>query len=299
MNFKHLYYFWITARTGGVVRAGKQLHVTPQTLSGQIKLLEERLGCRLLERNGRHVQLTDAGRVAAGYAEEIFLLGSQLECALKESAGTPAAQTFHVGVADAIPKAIAYRLLEPAIAERPTARIVCREGGLPALLADLATQRLDLVLSDAPPPADPNVNARCRRLGGSGVKIFAAAGLHRQRTTPFPECLNGMPMLMPGKTSALRAKLDDWLSANGFAPDIVGEFDDWALMTTFGREGRGVFAAPSVLETQLMQEHGVHPLGSIGELSETFYAISIERARSHPFVNCIADAARAEPFGSP
>ncbi len=146
MNFKHLYYFWMTARTVGVIRAGQRLHLTPQTLSGQIKLLEERLGCQLLERNGRNVQLTDAGRIAIGYAEEIFLLGSQLEGALKKQTGTRMAVAFKVGIADSIPKSIAYRFLEPAMVESQSVRIVCREGGLRALLADLAIHRLDLVL---------------------------------------------------------------------------------------------------------------------------------------------------------
>ncbi|MGA7816813.1 transcriptional activator NhaR [Caballeronia sp.] len=296
MNFKHLYYFWMIARTGGVIRAGQRLHVTPQTLSGQIKLLEERLGCQLLERNGRNVQLTDAGRVAAGYAEEIFLLGSQLEGALKQRAGTHATAVFKVGIADSIPKSIAYRFLEPAITDGAAIRIVCREGGLPALLADLAIHRLDLVLSDAPLPADATMQAVSHSLGRSSLAIFGAACLYANRKTSFPECLDGMPMLMPANGSALRRKLDDWISRTGVRPRIVGEFDDWALMMAFGREGKGVFAAPAMLETRLLQEQAVRPIGHIADVFEEFYAISIERQSSHPSVNRIADAARAEQF---
>jgi LysR family transcriptional activator of nhaA len=296
MNFKHLYYFWMIARTGGVIRAGQRLHVTPQTLSGQIKLLEERLGCQLLERNGRNVQLTDAGRVAAGYAEEIFLLGSQLEGALKQRAGTHAAAVFKVGIADSIPKSIAYRFLEPAIADGAAIRIVCREGSLPALLADLAIHRLDLVLSDAPLPADATMQAVSHSLGRSSLAIFGSACLYANRKTSFPECLDGMPMLMPANGSALRRKLDDWISRTGVRPRVVGEFDDWALMMAFGREGKGVFAAPAMLETRLLQEQAVRPIGHIADVFEEFYAISIERQSSHPSVDRIADAARAEQF---
>ncbi len=295
MNFKHLYYFWMIARTGGVIRAGQRLHLTPQTLSGQIKLLEERLGCRLLERSGRNVRLTDAGHVAAGYAEEIFELGSRLEGALKARTGTQAA-TFKVGIADSIPKSIAYRFLEPALGEHRAARIVCREGGLPALLADLAVHQLDLVLSDAPPPAGANLRAVSRPLGRSSLAIFGTAGLRTDPKVPFPACLDGMPMLMPSPGGALRLKLDDWIGRTGIRPCIVGEFDDWALMTAFGRAGRGVFAAPAMLEAQLLQEQALRPLGHIEDVFDEFYAISVEKSVSHPSVNRIADAIHDQPL---
>jgi LysR family transcriptional regulator, transcriptional activator of nhaA len=296
MNFKHLYYFWMTARTGGVIRAGQRLHVTPQTLSGQIKLLEERLGCRLFERQGRNVQLTDAGRVAVGYAEEIFLLGSQLESALKGRAGTGGAAPFKVGIADSIPKSIAFHLLQPAVVDGPPVRIVCREGGLTALLADLVVHRLDLVLSDSPMPADANVKAISHRLGRSSLAIFGADCFHNGSKALFPACLDGMPMLMPGSGSALRRKLDGWIGETSVSPRVVGEFDDWALMMTFGREGNGVFAAPTVLETQLLREHGVRPLGHLTDVFDEFYAISVERNISHPSVDRIAAAAHGKQF---
>ncbi|MGF7132742.1 LysR family transcriptional activator of nhaA [Paraburkholderia sp. EB58] len=296
MNFKHLYYFWMTARTGGVIRAGQRLHLTPQTLSGQIKLLEERLGCRLFERQGRNIRLTDAGQIAVGYAEDIFLLGSQLEGALKGRASTGGATAFKVGIADSIPKSIAFHLLQPAVVDGPPARIICREGGLPALLGDLAVQRLDLVLSDSPMPAESNVKAISHRLGRSSLAIFGADCFHSGSKAPFPACLDGLPMLMPGSGSALRRKLDGWIGETSLSPRVVGEFDDWALMMTFGREGNGVFAAPAVLETQLLREHGVRPLGHLANVFDEFYAISIERNISHPSVHRIADAARGKQF---
>ena len=115
MNFKHLHYFWVAARAGGVVRAGEQLHTTPQTLSGQIKLLEERLGRQLFRKSGRKLELTEDGRVALGYADEIFHLGGALEAAMREKRDGPRVLDFRVGVADAVPKTMAYRLLEPAL----------------------------------------------------------------------------------------------------------------------------------------------------------------------------------------
>ena len=277
MNFKHLYYFWMTARTGGVIRAGQRLNLTPQTLSGQIKLLEERLGCRLFERQGRNIQLTDAGHVAVGYAEEIFLLGSQLEGALKGRVGTGGTAAFKVGIANSIPKAIASHFLQPAVVDGPPVRIIRQEGGLPALLADLGVHRLGLVLSDSPMPAEANVKTISHRLGRSSLAIFGADCFHNGSKAPFPACLDDMPMLMPGSGSALRRKLDGWIGETSLRPRVVGEFDDWAVMTTFGREGNGVFAAPAVIETQLLREHGVRPLGHLANVFDEFYAITVEK----------------------
>ncbi|WP_420992146.1 transcriptional activator NhaR [Cupriavidus sp. 30B13] len=294
MNFKHLYYFWMAARSGGIVRAGTQLHVTPQTLSGQIKLLEERFGCALFERDGRNIRLTDQGRVAFRYADEIFSLGAQLESALKPLAAAGAPAPFKVGIADSIPKPIAYRLLEPAMAHAEAVRIVCREGGLPALLTELEAHRLDLVLSDSPHPQAASARAVHHHLGQSGIAIFAGGSLGGKCTAAFPACLHGAPMLMPGIDSALRPRVEGWLTEMGIRPLIVGEFDDDALMLAFGREGRGVFAASAALEEQLLREHGVRLLGTMTDVFDEFYAISIAHRACHPSVSRIANALRGE-----
>jgi LysR family transcriptional activator of nhaA len=299
VNFKHLYHFWMTARTGSIKRAGLRLHLTPQTLSSQIKVLEERLGCQLFERTGRNLRLTDAGRLAATYAEEIFLLGSQLEDALRTHATTDVATSFKVGVADSIPESIAQQLLRPLVPDQPGNRVICRDGGLSALLQDLSGARLDLVLADTPIPAGAGTSFVSHRLGRYGLMLFGAARFVDARTTPFPECLNGMAMLMPRAGSALKRKLETWISETRLRPHVIGEVDDWTLMTTLAREGKGVFAAPAMLEAQLLREHGVRPLGAITGVFDEFYAISVKRKSMHPSTSRLPDTARpGEPVFS-
>ena len=210
MNFKHLYYFWWVAKAGGVARAGEQLHVTPQTISGQIGLLEEDLGAPLFAKRGRNLELTEAGRLAFGYAQDIFVLGSELEESVRNypTGGLPV--EFRVGVADALSKTIAYRLIEPATRLSTPVRIVCREWKLDSLLAELAAHRLDLVLAGAPIPPSVSVRAFNHRLGESGVSFFATAQLRKSLKGQFPACLTGAPMLVPGVDAAVRARLDRW-----------------------------------------------------------------------------------------
>ncbi len=295
INFKHLYYFWATAQAGGVVRAGEQLHTSPQTLSSQIKLLEERLGCKLLRKRGRTVELTEDGRVALGYADRIFAIGAELEAAL----GRPArpdggALEFSVGIADAVPKAIAYRLLEPALAAAPQVRMICHEGKFPDLLAQLAVHRLDLVMADEPMSRQFSVRAFNHALGSTAMSFFAAPALARTLKGRFPHVLDGAPMLIQGSSSAMRRKLELWLEQQGVRPQPVGEFDDAALMKAFGREGRGVFMSPTVLEAETCEQYAVKVLGRSEELVEEFYAVSAERRIRHPCVAAVTTAARAQ-----
>ncbi len=295
INFKHLYYFWATAQAGGVVRAGEQLHTSPQTLSGQIKLLEERLGCKLLRKRGRTLELTDDGRVALGYADRIFALGAELEAALGRSTSAEGGMLeFRVGIADAVPKAIAYRLLEPALAAAHQVRMMCHEGKFPDLLAQLAVHRLDLVLADEPMGRQFSVRAFNHALGSTAMSFFAAPGLTRTLKGRFPQVLDGAPMLIQGTSSAMRRKLELWLEQQGLRPRPVGEFDDAALMQAFGREGRGVFMSPTVLEAETCEQYAVKVLGRSDELVEEFYAVSAERRIRHPCVAAVTMAARAQ-----
>lgn len=296
MNFKHLYYFWMIVRAGGVLRAGERLNITPQTLSAQIKSLEARLGCRLFERNGRTLRPTEAGRVAAAYAERIFQLGHQLEGELKgrgEGAAVRDAFTFKVGIAESVPKSVAHRLLEPLASESPSARIEYREGSQSSLLADLEVHRVDLVLSSAVKPVDSNLRTATYWLGFSGLAIFAASDVRGDGAAPFPACLDGMPMLIPPRDSALRRRLDDWFCRMGVSPGIAEEVGDWGVIMALGRHGRGAFAAPAILETALLNDYGVKLIGHIDDLYEDFYAISHERHICHPWVIRVADVAHA------
>ena len=296
MNFKHLYYFWWVAKAGGVLRAGEQLHVTPQTISGQIGLLEDDLGTPLFAKSGRNIELTDAGRLAFGYAQDIFALGSELEESLRNYPAGGRPVDFRVGVADAVPKAIAYRLIEPATRLPEPVRIVCREWKLDSLLAELAAHRLDLVIAGAPIPPSVSVRAYNHRLGESGVSFFASAALFKLCKGKFPACLDGAPMLVPGADAAVRSRLDRWCEANSLRPRVVGEFDDSALMKAFGQHGAGVFIGPTVLEAEIKAQYGVKTLGRTTEIVEEFFAISVERRVTHPCVVAITGAARDRLF---
>ena len=296
MNFKHLYYFWWVAKAGGVLRAGEQLHVTPQTISGQIGLLEDDLGTPLFAKSGRNIELTDAGRLAFGYAQDIFALGSELEESLRNYPAGGRPVDFRVGVADAVPKAIAYRLIEPATRLPEPVRIVCREWKLDSLLAELAAHRLDLVIADAPIPPSVSVRAYNHRLGESGVSFFASAALFKLCKGKFPACLDGAPMLVPGADAAVRSRLERWCEANSLRPRVVGEFDDSALMKAFGQHGAGVFIGPTVLEAEIKAQYGVKTLGRTTEIVEEFFAISVERRVTHPCVVAITGAARDRLF---
>ncbi|MGL4408962.1 MAG: transcriptional activator NhaR [Zoogloea sp.] len=297
MNLKHLYYFWKTAKSGGVVRAGEALHVTPQTISTQIRLLEESLDTQLFARDGRALELTPAGQVALEYADEMFSLSAELEEALRHyPKGRP--MEFRVGVSDAVPKSLAYRLLRPAVDPADPVRIICREARLERLLSELAIHKLDLVIADSPVPPSVDVRAYNHRLGASGLSFIAARSLlalHPGALADggdFPVCVGRLPLLLPGEGSAIRRCLVDWLDRQRLRPRIVGEFDDTALMTAFGRAGVGIFAVPSTIEAETLASGDVLLLGRAEDVSLAYFAISVERRLTHPCVLAISDAAR-------
>jgi LysR family transcriptional activator of nhaA len=298
MNFKHLYYFWVAAKAGGIMRAGEQLHTTPQTLSGQIKLLEEWLGRKLFRKSGRQVELTEDGRVALGYADEIFALGAELETALRQAHGGKRVLEFRVGVADSVAKSVAYRLLEPALSINEPVRLIGSEGKFPDLLAQLALHRLDLVIADEPLSKRVSVKAFNHPLGTTAMSFFATPALKGGLVGAFPQCLNGAPMLIQGAASSVRQQLEGWLARNQIHPRVVAEFDDGALMTAFGREGRGVFMSPTVLEAETVAQFGVEVIGRSSELVEEFFAVSVERRITHPCVAAITHAARGQLFSA-
>lgn len=296
MNFKHLYYFWVTAKAGGVMRAGEQLHTTPQTLSGQIHLLEERLGRQLFQKSGRNMELTEDGRLALGYADQIFALGAELETAVRQAHGGKRVLDFKVGIADSVTKSIAYRLLEPALDVSEPVRLICHEGKFPDLLAQLALNRIDLVIADEPMSKRISVKAFNHALGRTSMSFFCIPKLRKKLQGTFPQCLNDAPMLIQGSQASVRQQLEGWLTRHQIRPRVIGEFDDGALMTAFGREGRGVFMAPSVMEAETVAQFGVEVIGRSDELVEEFYAVSVERRITHPCVVAITDAARGQLF---
>jgi LysR family transcriptional activator of nhaA len=295
LNFKHLYYFFSVAKAGAINRAAEKLNLTPQTLSGQLTLFEKRLGVALFRRTGRRLELTDAGHVAFSYADEIFQVGSELEDALRNR-HDERPFLFRVGIADVIPKSIAHRLLAPALALPDPVRMVCREDKFERLLAELAIHRLDMVLADRPMPPGMDVKGYSHRLGECGLTFFAAPGLAAGLSGKFPLLLDGAPLLIPGEDSAVRAPLLRWLSGQDIFPRLVGEFDDGALMKSFGQAGAGIFPAPTAIAGEVAQQNGVIPLGSTQAVKERFFLITAERKISHPAALAVSESAQRGLF---
>ncbi len=295
LNYRQLHYFWVVAKTGSIVRACEQLNLTPQTISGQISLLEQTFGTELFKKVGRHLELTDTGRQALPYAEQMFQLGNELEALLRAQ---PKEQPilFRVGVADVVPKSIVYRLLAPTMELAEPLRITCREDKLERLLADLAIQRLDLVISDRPMPAHLDIKGYSQKLGECGISFFATPALVAQYAGDFPACLQGAPLLIPGAETVVRNRLDRWFGDQRVQPRIVGEFDDSALMQAFGQSGSGVFIAPSVIAEEVCHTLNVRLIGHTDAVTESFYAIAVDRKVKHPGIVAITEGARRELF---
>ncbi len=285
LNYHHLFYFWVVAREGSISAATRKLHLTQPTISAQLRLLESSIGERLFEKSGRGLVLTEAGRVALRYADEIFALGRELRDTLRDRpTGKPARVT--VGIADVVPKLIAYRVLRPAFQMAKEIEMVCSEASTEVLLVRLAQHEVDLVLSDAPASGMP-LRAFNHLLGESGTTFFAAPAMALSRRKGFPKSLDGAPMLFPGAGTQIRRALELWLDGTGIAPRRVGEFDDLALMTAFGRAGTGIFPAPTAIEKEIERQYNVRVVGRLPEVKERFYAITAERKLKNPIVSAI------------
>jgi LysR family transcriptional activator of nhaA len=296
LNYHHLLYFWMVAKTGSVSAAAAELSLAQPTVSGQIRLLEHTLGERLFDRVGRRMELTEVGREVFRYADEIFSLGRELLGAVK---GRPTGRPVRlsVGVADAVPKLIAYRLLEPALRLPEKVWILCREDRSDRLLAELALHSLDLVLSDAPVSPGMSIRAFSHLLGECGVTVFGAAALAAKYRRGFPHSLGGAPLLLPTENSALRRSLDQWFDSVQIRPRVVSEFEDSALLKVFGQAGIGLFLAPSAIDVEVQKQYGVKVVGRIEAVKERFYAISVEKRLKNPAVVAISAAAREKLFG--
>jgi LysR family transcriptional activator of nhaA len=295
LNYSHLHYFWTVAREGSIASASKSLHLTPQTISGQLKLLDEAVGQPLFNRAGRRLVLSAMGKVVFGYADEIFSVGAELANVVRgnqlEGPGM-----LKVGVVSSMPKLIAERIIAPALMGADAVRVDCHEASLEPLLSELAIHKLDIVLSDSPVPDGLNLKAFNHRLGESGMSFFVQRKKARRYKASFPASLNDAPMLLPTQNSALRRRLDDWFEDHEIAPRIAGEFDDSALLKAFGEAGVGVFAAPTVIEEEICRMYRTSVIGRTDEIEERFYAISPERRLRHPSVVRITDLARMDLF---
>lgn len=297
LNYKQLHYFWNVAKAGSIARAAERLHLTPQTISGQLGELERAVGTDLFRRTGRRLELTAAGKLALSHADEIFQIGSELEALLRYPSKDKQLP-FRVGIADVVPKSIACRLLAPVMTLAEPVRLVCHEDKLERLFAELAIHKLDLVIADRPLPSELGVKGFSHVLGSCGVDFYAEAELARRYRTDFPRSLHGAPMLIPGEGAAVRGPLARWFSQQQIQPRIVGEFDDTALMKAFGKIGGGIFPIPAVIAGEVEKQYDVEMVGHAEEVFVKYYAISVERRLTHPAVVAVSQAARQVMFAT-
>lgn len=281
LNYHHLYYFYVTAREGSIMRAASLLHLTPQTVSGQIATFEDYLGKKLFDRKGKRLILNQQGQFVYSYAEDIFSLGSELLQNLKQKESSHHLQ-FTIGVTDIIPKVLAFDLFRTCIDYDENLKLVCKEGDLESLLGDLALNKLDLIFSDQPLPPGGNIKAYNHFVGETGMTFFAEQSLAEKLQSGFPLSLHRAPMLLPGEKSTLRVELIAWFDRLGIVPDIAAEFEDSALMKLFGQGGYGVFCAPSPIAEHVTKQFQVEVVGSTNDIREDFYLISPERKLKHP-----------------
>lgn len=297
LNYKHLKYFWVVANEGSIAKASEKLHITPQTISGQLSLLEESLGNDLFEREGRGLKLTETGRLVLSYADEIFDLGRELTDVLRGVSAVGPSE-FIVSAASTLPKTIVQKIIQPGLLIQQDISLTSLEGPVEMILADLAIHKVDMVLSDTPLTGALNIKAYNHLLGESGLTFFAAKSIAEQYKKKFPASLNGAPMLLPTPQYAVRQQIDYWLNEHQIYPLIRGQFDDSALMKSFGQAGLGVFFMPTIIADEVCQNFQVEIIGQTNEVNQKFYAISAERKVKHPAVSAICENARKSLFAS-
>ncbi len=295
LNYHHLLYFWVIAREGSIKKACEVLTLSQPALSAQLRTLEDAIGEKLFSRVSRKLILTDVGKVVYRYADEIFSLGRELTSTLK-GYGTQRPIRLVVGIAEVVPKMVAYKLLKVAYKQFEHMKIVCWEGRLERLLGELALHALDIVLTDTPVPPSVSIEAHSHLLGESGVTLFGPEDLASHYRWKFPQSLNGAPFLLPTPNSILRRGLDDWFRKYGIEPLIVGEFEDGATMQAFAQEGHGLFPGSSVVESEITRQNQVQKVGRITGLRERFYGITVERRLKHPAVLAISESAKEQVF---
>ena len=292
LNYHHLRYFWIVAREGGLKKAAEKLHVSPPSISAQISELETTLGEKLFRKAGRNNVLTDAGQIALRYADEIFTAGAELLNAIKQR---PTARTtrLYVGVADSFPKLVTHQIIEPVFKMKQPVHVICREGKIEDLLAQLAAHRLDIVLADEPAPSTTKVRTYNHLLGESGVSFCAVPDVARIFRKGFPKSLDRAPMLLPAENTTMRRSLEQWFRAINVQPEVIAEFEDAALMKVMAAEGRAIIPVPTVVLREAVSRFGFKQLGSTDKCRDQFYAISAERRITHPAVVLITSKAQA------
>ncbi len=296
LNYRHLYYFWMTAKEGSVTRAAEQLGVSVQTVSMQVSQFERDVGRMLFNQQGRRLVLTETGRLVREYADQIFMLGEKLRDELRaEKPGSTV--RLIVGVSDSLSKFVIQKLLKPALA-MPDLRLEIRESDYEILLTELALHKLDVVLGQKPADLSDNMRFRNFQLSAVDVSLFGPVGMAEKYREGFPQSLNGAPMLLPTKNHAVRLRLDRWLNENEIRPQIVGEFSDSALMKTFASHGMGLFHAPSSLENEMFEHYKSVPVGKMNGMEEKYFAVCPDQRIRHPAVELILAGSNVKQLGA-
>lgn len=290
LNYHHLRYFWTVAKEGSLARAAAKLHVSQPSISEQIRELEQAFGEKLFRRAGRNNVLTDAGQMVFGYAEEIFALGRELINAVQQRPGNRILR-FYVGVADSFPKLVTNEILKPVFTLPQPVHVICREGKMEDLLAQLAAHRLDIVLADEPAASNTNFKTHTHLLGDSGTTFCAAKSLAARLKTNFPKSLNDAPALLPTENTSLRRALETWFREQHLQPRVVAEFEDLALMKVMAAEGRGFIAVPSIAVKDAVSHYGFQNIGQTRKCRVQFHAITADRRLMHPAVALITNQA--------
>jgi LysR family transcriptional regulator, transcriptional activator of nhaA len=281
-SYRHLYYFWVVAKEGGMAKAADRLDMAVQTVSTQVRELEKSLGYELLKPAGRGVALTDAGIAAMHQAEQIFQLGEKLPGIVRDAMGSPSVR-LAVGISEGLAKLAVRQLMQPVM-QTPNLRLICQEDEFEDLLGELALHRLDVVLADRPAPINPNLKVYSHSLGASDLSWYAPAPWQASARKNFPQSLAKVPVLLPTSSAAVRPRIDHWFERLGIKPNIVGEFEDSALLKTFGAAGMGVFPAADLIHDELIERYNVKRIAPCDGVAEHFFAIGAQKKVLHPLV---------------
>lgn len=286
INYHHLLYFYTIAQEGSITKAAQKLHLTPQTISGQLSAFEHYLDIQLFNRRGKRLQLNETGQLVFSYAEDIFSLGNELQQLLKNNQ-TDKQVAVTVGVTDVIPKVLAFDLLTVLFNLKEDIKLICREGEFDILMKELALSKIDLILSDRPITPGTAIKAYTHLLGETGLTFYSDKRTAKQLSKNFPLSLDKAPFLISGDKSNQKINLMTWFEELRITPKIVAEFDDSALMKYFGQSGRGIFCTPSSIEEHIVKHYNVGVIGSTENVKERYYIISPERKIKHPGVKLL------------
>jgi LysR family transcriptional regulator, transcriptional activator of nhaA len=295
LNFHHLHYFWAVAREGHLTRAAAQLHVSQSALSAQIKQLEEQLGQPLFTRQGRALQLTEAGRVALAYADTIFATGNELLATLRDGRRLER-QVLRIGAVATLSRNFQENFIQPLL-QRADVELVLQSGSLAELLARLSVHTLDVVLANRAVQSDADHPWRCRRIARQPVSLVGRPRPAGQAFR-YPQEVADVPLLLPARDNEIRAGFDLWCEQQGIRPQVLAEVDDMAMLRLLARDTAGVALLPPVvvrdeLHSGVLQEYAVLP-----HLYENFYAITVQRHFEPRLLKALLQRDGAEVLGA-